>query len=292
MATIVFTCGAECAALAHWSTITGPVSVDTGTKRTGAASIKVAAAGAATSAKYTGSASQYVTRFALYMPSVPTADAILATATATVVNDSLLCFDVATGKLAIAQQADWANRKLGPVLVAATWTIIDLRVSYAAGTPTITWAVDGVAQTTYTGTQAVDTVSAFYLGQWSNYAGLAPALTTYTAYFDDVAVSNTAGDYPLSGSVLALAPSSLRYATRYTGAASPGLAGTDSTLLQSIDFTAFGVAFVRETTAGLGARNIGFDAASDDLAAILLGIRETTTPPGPRSTPYPQLLAH
>ena len=68
---------------------------------------------------------------------------------------------------------------------------------------------------------------------------------------------------------------SLRYAAAYSGLASPPPAGTGSTLLNSIDFGNYGIALVRETTAGTGARNVGFNnATTDDRAAVHVAVRE------------------
>jgi hypothetical protein len=67
---------------------------------------------------------------------------------------------------------------------------------------------------------------------------------------------------------------SLRYAGCYSGLNTPPTAGTGSTLLNSIDIGNYGSALVRETTAGQGARNVGFSGATDDRAAVHLAIRE------------------
>ena len=67
---------------------------------------------------------------------------------------------------------------------------------------------------------------------------------------------------------------SLRYAAAYSGLATPPAAGTGSTLLSNIDISAYGSAMVRETTAGQGARNVGFSGNSDDRAAVHLVVRE------------------
>jgi hypothetical protein len=74
---------------------------------------------------------------------------------------------------------------------------------------------------------------------------------------------------------------SVRYAGGYSGLGSPPAAGTGSTLLNSIDIGAYGSALVRETTAGQGARNVGFNAATDDRAVVHLAIRELV----PRNLP-------
>lgn len=74
---------------------------------------------------------------------------------------------------------------------------------------------------------------------------------------------------------------SVRYAGCYSGLNAPPTAGTGSTLLNSIDIGNYGSALVRETTAGQGARSIGFTGATDDRAAVHLAIRELV----PRSLP-------
>ena len=69
--------------------------------------------------------------------------------------------------------------------------------------------------------------------------------------------------------------SSMRFAAAYTGAATPVAAGTNSTSLQSLDSTAFGSSFVRETTAGQGSRSVGFaTGTTDDWALVAVAVRE------------------
>jgi hypothetical protein len=65
------------------------------------------------------------------------------------------------------------------------------------------------------------------------------------------------------------------FATSGLGVESNLPAGANSTLLHSFDRGAMLAAGARETTAGQGARNVGFDAsASDDCAAIHFAVRE------------------
>jgi hypothetical protein len=71
---------------------------------------------------------------------------------------------------------------------------------------------------------------------------------------------------------------SLRYAGCYSGLNAPPTAGASSTLLNSIDIGNYGSALVRETTAGQGARNVGFSGATDDRAAVHLAVREIVLP--------------
>lgn len=206
--TSVFTCGAECGYLpSHWTTITGPVTVSAVQKAHGANSIKVAAAGADASALWTTSAqAAWVVRFNLYLDGLPAADALLAEFVGAS-SDAALAFDHATSKLCLVQYGDWANRVLGPVIATATLTVIDIKVSVVSTKPVMSWQVDGSAQTGYTGPAAID-ISTFVIGQegaWSS----GPSLATYTAYFDDILISNTAADYPLgAGQVIGYRPTS------------------------------------------------------------------------------------
>jgi hypothetical protein len=67
---------------------------------------------------------------------------------------------------------------------------------------------------------------------------------------------------------------SMRFAgCNYGGSAIP-VAGAQSTALIGIDFGVRTIGVVRETTAGQGARLVGFTDASDDCAQVCLAIRE------------------
>ncbi|TAN35690.1 hypothetical protein EPN27_03265, partial [Patescibacteria group bacterium] len=68
---------------------------------------------------------------------------------------------------------------------------------------------------------------------------------------------------------------SLRYAAGYSGGNNPLSAGTGSTVLNSIDFGSYTATTARESTAGQGARNVGFTYGSnDDRAGVHLAVRE------------------
>ncbi len=83
---------------------------------------------------------------------------------------------------------------------------------------------------------------------------------------------------------------SMRFAAFYTGAATPLAAGTNSTSLHTLDSTAFGSTFVRETTAGRGSRSVGSaTGTTDDWALVAVAVREQRVP---HYTSMPQLLAH
>jgi hypothetical protein len=68
---------------------------------------------------------------------------------------------------------------------------------------------------------------------------------------------------------------SVRYAGVNSGLAAVPAAGASSTVLHGIDFGTRVIQTVRETTAGQGARNVGFSSGtSDDRAAVHLAIKE------------------
>lgn len=80
---------------------------------------------------------------------------------------------------------------------------------------------------------------------------------------------------------------SVRYAAMFFGqtiASGPVTAGANSTLLQDASSASQSASAVRETTAGQGARPVGYTAiAADDHAAVYLVLRQTsssTRPPG------------
>ena len=68
---------------------------------------------------------------------------------------------------------------------------------------------------------------------------------------------------------------SVRYAGFYWGGSSGLTAGTNSTLLQGSSIVTGFASLVRETTAGQGARSVGFfNALSDDRAGVHLAVKE------------------
>lgn len=68
---------------------------------------------------------------------------------------------------------------------------------------------------------------------------------------------------------------SLRYAGGFSGLGSPPTVGANSTSLQSIDDGLVCVVICRETTAGGGARPVGFSSATtDDRAFVFLAVKE------------------
>ncbi|MDP1614093.1 MAG: LamG domain-containing protein [Sulfuritalea sp.] len=160
----------------------------------------------------------------------------------------------------------------------------------------------GVAMTEIAGGAAVDTageaarVETFFLG--ASIPTGAQTITVSrtsnaTIMYASAATQTAAGNTEVTGIVLvtqngtyvqqsvndgSLGSNSLRYAAGYSGGNNVLAAGAQSTALNSIDFGSYTMTLVRETTAGQGARNVGFTyGTSDDRAAVHLAVRETRT---------------
>ena len=160
----------------------------------------------------------------------------------------------------------------------------------------------GVAMTQIAGGAAVDTagepgrVDTFFLGA-SVPTGAQSIVVSRTnnaiVVYASAASQTAAGNTEVTGIVLlqengnyveqsvddgSPGANSVRYAAGYSGGNNVLGAGAASTILNSIDFGSFTATTARETTAGQGARNVGFTfAASADRAAVHLAVRETTT---------------
>lgn len=87
---------------------------------------------------------------------------------------------------------------------------------------------------------------------------------------------------------------SMRFAGCFSGLAAPPGPGTGSTAVHNFDTGNQTAAVVRETTAGQGARNVGFTGASDDAAAVHLAVREAPSAVARvvRTSLYRQILAN
>lgn len=106
-------------------------------------------------------------------------------------------------------------------------------------------------------------------------------ITAYAEAQADQALTEKSLDDGYSGS---LGTNSMRYAAVFSGLNAPPAAGANSTLLTSFDTGNQTAAMVRETTAGKGARLVGFSGASDDVALISLCLREELLIAGARAT--------
>jgi hypothetical protein len=88
----------------------------------------------------------------------------------------------------------------GPPVVAGAWHVVDVRYSVLSG-HAADWAVDGVAQPS---AAIAGGVESLYYARFGTMGGG----DAFTAHYDDVLISTTAGDFPVGdGAVKALRPS-------------------------------------------------------------------------------------
>jgi hypothetical protein len=135
---------------------------------------------------------------AVRLASLPSATVSLASVNAAAGNAATLVYDQATGKLGVR----WGTGTITDATVgvsAATWYVVELRVGFGTNPRVLDWRVDGIVQPQISSAEAASTGTTLRLGTGS--------ASTYTANFDDVVVSQKAGDYPIGdGGVLALRP--------------------------------------------------------------------------------------
>lgn len=132
---------------------------------------------------------------------------------------------------------------------------------------------------------------AYFLGASVPTGAQTVQVTTTTGEYNAGAITVTAvGDTAATGVVLlegdgTLAEQSvddgspgapsMRYAAGFTGLNTPPSVGSNSTSLMSRDNGTDGTVICRETTAGQGARSVGFSSAStDDRAFVHLAVKE------------------
>ncbi len=169
---------------------------------------------------------------------------------------------------------------------------------------------DYITSVTYGGvtmtqvSEAIDTtteparVTAFFLGSSVPTGSQTIEVTrtnNATVMYANAASVQAAGNTETTGYVLlqnnlayseqsvddgSLGTNSMRYVGAYTGRNTALTAGANTTALQSIVLAATQASMLgRETTAGQGARSVGYTyATTDDAAAIHLAIRETPSP--------------
>lgn len=229
-------CGLECNVLnanGHVVAGNGSPVFDTGTVAAGGStrSIKIPAAGSALDALLPGtsfSSATAVVRFKVNVASFTAAqDIFLGGIRSAPSNNLYVAIEGSSGKFCLFHQVSWANRVVSNVTaVAGQWYTFDISADYGAS-PTADWRIDGVAQTSLTSanfTNSSSTWSNLTLGQRAA-AGGDPTMKTYTAYYDDVAISLTSGDYPLTHDAVKL------YVPSADGTHSTGAAGnfTDGT---------------------------------------------------------------
>ena len=186
------------------SMMAGTGTVDTTVKRSGDRSLRLApsAAAAYRGRLYNGFGhTNVVTRFAVHFETLPAADVPQLAGMTTIANTTppylTVGYEAATSKFTIAFPGQTMTST--STVQAGTWHVIDVKMDVSGATHRADWRVDGVAQTATTRAAAASSLNSIY---WGSFAA-----ATFTANYDDIAVSMTAADYPLgSGRVLALRP--------------------------------------------------------------------------------------
>jgi len=210
-----------------------------------------------------------------------------------VAHDASSMYPTGTGTTASVGSFSWTHTPVG-----TPKGVIVFEVSTVAVWSAVTYG--GVSLTAVPGGSAVDTstepgaVVAWFLGSGIPTGAQTIEVTRTnngTASYAYAATVTAGADTGTAGVVLLQAnqvyaeqsvddgspgADSVRYATCYSGLPDPPPAGANSTSIESKDTVANGSRFVRETTAGQGARSVGCThATSDDVAAVHLAIIET-----------------
>lgn len=185
-----------------FSAITGNgVTIDSTVVRSGAHSLRIAVPnGSRHNATINSAGGSLAARLYLRLDTLPTKDATeLLVLDAVAGNDLRLGYQLATQRLTL-RFGSLAVTTASSTISAGTWVRIDILFTANASPRTASWLVDGVAQADLSSTGAASTVRSVRLGSNVN-------ADVYTANYDDVVTSATAGDFPIGdGAVLPLRP--------------------------------------------------------------------------------------
>ena len=186
MATIAFCCGGELTAdpstSSHWYSVDGSVTRDATHVKSGSYALKFAASANTASlrkAGIPGSTRLVNVRFWIYATTAPGAEVRLFE---TSVSSRYLSLQP-DGKLQIYDTESTSTLPLNEFVA------VDLKIDTSANPHTYTWKINGTAQTSTTSADAAVDITSLYFGVTSS--------ATATFWYDDIAVSYTAGDYPI-----------------------------------------------------------------------------------------------
>jgi len=208
MATLIFCCGAECGIVGvggattlpkHWDVATGtaPTILTTNQRPPGLRCYQFATSAATGFLTHNIVAGNRTTVLRLAVrtsvrPGVTTT-LVNFTGPASVPGLRISSAGVLIAKISTTEQT-------GPTLALNTWAVVELKAVTSGTTTTLDWYVDGVAQTqvTLAGQTAAD-MTALQVGVVTS--------STMTLQVDDIALSVTAGDWPLGmGCILGYSP--------------------------------------------------------------------------------------
>lgn len=183
------------------------ISATTTNARNGAYGMRLTATGGATYAQRlfnTNVQPVSVMRFAVQLQSLPSMDVELAKIGPSSGGQLAFGYNAATNAFTVQLGAGTAVDSTMPVS-AGQWYVVDLRIDMSSASLwTADWRVDGVAQASRS-LAAAGTGSFYAMWLGSTQSG-----DVYTAYYDDVAMTRAAADYPLGdGKVLALKPAGM-----------------------------------------------------------------------------------
>jgi hypothetical protein len=199
----------------------GSITADPAITRTGNYSMKVTDSSSANPTRVDVAVSGAVTvlRFGLRFETLPAADLThVARVTLPAQSDFALAYKTATQKLEV--QVGSTTQLATSAVTAGRWHLIDIKFDASVNPATVTWRIDGVAQTQLSKAQTADVADVATFGS--------PTSTdVFTAWYDDITVTNTASDYPIGDSgILGLSPTGMGYINN------------PSTVLQDDDSTA------------------------------------------------------
>ena len=211
------------------------VSIDTAVVRSGGASLKISAAGAAGNEwrLWTTPTRAASARFAIRLDTLPAADVeqlfALDTAYYEPRSSARLGYEAATGRLRLTLRSAAGNvttvRASAPA-VAGAWHVIDLRYDVSSATQRADWSVDGVGQDSAS-VQAAGAESLYRIQLGTNTAD------RFVANYDDVMLTTNPADYPLGdGRVYVLKPNGMG---RSVGATN--LRDNDGTAIDALSWT-------------------------------------------------------
>lgn len=229
--------------------ITGAPSIVTTPVRTGARALKINPTSTQQQWSYTTASTTVVMSFYVRFATLPTADIQLAHVVSTV--NMYLWFLNTNDKFGVSVTTSGAVEG-GPTIVVDTWYRIDLEFDTTTNTFSVKCQVDGGTEFSDTGASTSANITAARLGNTS--------AETFEAFYDDLLISVTAGDYPIGAhSIEGLIPSS---------------DGTHN-ITTSGDFDSFtGTAFSNSTTNGntfIGHRPIQVANTADQVIRQELG---------------------
>jgi hypothetical protein len=176
-----------------WGWTSGSASYDTAVTRNGAYSLKLAPTSAAAyrGAAVSTTSAALVARFAIRLTALPTADTQLAMLSdqAHFSNLGYLSFRylTATQKFALGFTGG-ATISSTSTVQAGSWYVVQIRFDPRTTTHTADWRINDVAQTSTSVSGTATSANSFVLGS--------TAAATFSANYDDLAVSATATDYP------------------------------------------------------------------------------------------------